>query len=155
MEAVSRRMVSRRDAARAVGQFIGTPEGRQLLQHNGYANDVAVLAVLEDEAFDTVVIEHMSRGTATLVAVFFPERVGTSRLEFLFLDAQSHSDRAFRTVREPMRLGRGADGHTSSIGTVVDALSGRSRRLTIGDIPLTAPERGVLKDLSARTFQPA
>ena len=43
---------TRRDAARAVGLFLGTTQGRELFRRNHYLNDTRILAVPESEPID-------------------------------------------------------------------------------------------------------
>ena len=65
---------TRRDAARAVGLFLGTTQGRELFRRNHYLNDTRILAVPESEPIDSVIADHLDHGADTIVAVFFPDR---------------------------------------------------------------------------------
>lgn len=73
---------TRRDAARAVGLFLGTTQGRELFRRNHYLNDTRILAVPESEPIDSVIADHLDHGADTIVAVFFPDRQGSKRFGF-------------------------------------------------------------------------
>ena len=71
---------TRRDAARAVGLFLGTTQGRELFRRNHYLNDTRILAVPESEPIDSVIADHLDHGADTIVAVFFPRSPGQQAL---------------------------------------------------------------------------
>ena len=73
---------TRRDAARAVGLFLGTTQGRELFRRNHYLNDTRILAVPESEPIDSVIADHLDHGADTIVAVFFPDRRAASASAF-------------------------------------------------------------------------
>ena len=73
---------TRRDAARAVGLFLGTTQGRELFRRNHYLNETRILAVPESEPIDSVIADHLDHGADTIVAVFFPDRRGSKRFGF-------------------------------------------------------------------------
>jgi hypothetical protein len=143
---------TRRDAARAVGKFIGTAVGRKLLSANGYPSETTIFAVPETEPFDIVIDDVAKERTRVLIAIYFPERIGQRRFGFLMVNPEESlpPDRD----GERIMLGTGIDGHTSSIGTVFDMMSGRVRRLTEQDKPLPIGEQRILERLGARAFQP-
>ena len=74
---------TRDDAALELGMFLGTPYAWELFDLNGYDSSTRIVPVSEDEPFDVVINEHMRQGGRTLVAVFFPDRKGPDRFEFL------------------------------------------------------------------------
>lgn len=121
---------ARRQAAREVGRFVATREGRALFSQNRYPADTRILPVNESEPFDLVIADHIEHGESTLVAVFFPERSGPARFEFLLLEVAQREKPLDWDAGDAMPLGTGNDGHTPSIGMVVDMVSGRNRRFS-------------------------
>ncbi|RAX22139.1 MULTISPECIES: hypothetical protein [unclassified Actinomyces] len=147
---------TRRDAARAVGLFLGTPEGRELFARNHYVSETRILAVPESEPFDSVLSDHLDHGADTIVAVFFPDRRGDERFGFLKWEMPATDLREDWSAEDAMTLGRGSAGHTSSIGAVVDMMKAQRFTWLGPERRLPAPEvSALLKRLSARAFAAA
>lgn len=125
---------AQRQAILEVGKFIGSTEGIHLFAENEYRSNTRILVALESEPLDLVLDNHIQSGDATLVAVHFPDRAGSDRFEFLLLSKTSKEKPEGVEDGEQTPLGRGADGHLSSIGTFADWNSGRIRRLNTSDI---------------------
>jgi len=139
---------TRRDAARAVGLFLGTTQGRELFRRNHYLNDTRILAVPESEPIDSVIADHLDHGADTIVAVFFPDRQGSKRFGFFRWEMPSRQAPAGGGTDDG-----GPQGHTSSIGAVMDTM--KAQRFTLSDdgyhddVPAVS---ALLKRMSSKAF---
>ena len=122
---------TRRDAARAVGLFLGTTQGRELFRRNHYLNDTRILAVPESEPIDSVIADHLDHGADTIVAVFFPDRRGSKRFGFFRWEMPSKQAPEGWSTAGGVTLGTGPQGHASSIGAVMDTM--KAQRFTLSD----------------------
>ena len=98
---------TRRDAARAVGLFLGTTQGRELFRRNHYLNDTRILAVPESEPIGSVIADHLDHGADTIVAVFFPDRPGSKRFGFFRWEMPSKQAPEGWCAAEGVTLGAG------------------------------------------------
>lgn len=142
---------TRRDAARALGRFMGTRAARDLFAFNGYVSGTRILPVLESDPFDEVIEDHTRSGETTVVAVYYPERTGREQFAFMKWEAPTTEPPSHLEKSDGFKLGRGRDGRTSSVGMVLDYMDGRinnikDNRLTTARIP------DVLRSVSSKTF---
>lgn len=145
----------RRRAILEVGRFMGTLEGLKLFKENDYVNDTRILCVPESEPLDVIIEDHMASGVDTLVAVFFPERVGAERFAFLSLGPLMREKPDGWDEGESTRLGRNPDGHMSSIGIIADLLSGRRRVLGGSESTYESALGNLMREFSPKIFEHA
>lgn len=144
---------TRRDAARAVGLFLGTSQGRELFRRNQYLSDTRILAVPESEPIDSVIADHLDHGADTIVAVFFPDRQGGKRFGFFRWEMPSKQAPTDWSDVNGVTLGTGPGDHTSSIGAVMDMMKAQHFTLATASTPDDIPEvSALLKRMSSKAF---
>lgn len=136
-----------REAHKALGRLLGSSEGRDVLRHNGYDSSRRIKPILEDQPLDDLICDIRDNGAA-VIAVYFPERQGLHRFEFL-----EFGDLVEDTVAEDhdamsLWLGRNHQGTLSTVGMLCDTIrdkiilntkSSRAGAPDLFDLPPEAP----------------